>query len=405
MNDQTLLIHDAHILDVRTGEFTEGDVVCRDGRIVEIGPGLRSNIADARRIQAHGRYVIPGLIDGHVHVTANSFDLATNDSTSPALVAAQAARIMRGMLNRGFTTVRDAGGADQGLAEAQQRGLFAGPRILHCGRALSQTGGHGDFRGSGNDSEPTCRHGVGRVVDGVAEVRRAARDELRKGAEHIKIMASGGVASPTDRIDSTQFSIDEIRAAVEEAEAANRYVAAHAYTGRAINRCLENGVRSIEHGNLLDQRSLELFVERAAFLVPTIGVYGVLRREGREHGQSADSNRKVDVVLDAGLKSLEAAQRAGVDIVYGSDMLGDMHRYQNEEFVVRAEVQPLLSILQSATLTAAKLLRREGEIGEISTEALADLVVLDANPLEDVSVLSQPQKYIHAVVQGGVVVV
>lgn len=398
-----LLIRNAHVLDIRTGVFDEADVRCADGVIHEVG--LRLSPGDADLVDARGAFLIPGLIDAHVHVTSVDFDLGVNDRTAPSLVTALASRTMREMLGRGFTSVRDAGGADYGLARAQERGLFTGPRIVHGGRALSQTGGHGDFRDSGDDGDPVCRHGVGRVVDGIDEIRRAARDEIRKNARHIKIMASGGVASPTDRVDSTQFSVEEIKAVVDEAESANIYVAAHAYTGRAINRCLENGVRTIEHGNLLDDHSIDLFLQRDAFLVPNIGVYRALKREGRKHGQSEASFGKVDAVLEGGLQSLEKAHRAGVNIAYGSDLLGPMQKYQSEEFAVRAEVQPVLAILQSATLTGARLLRRGHEIGEISVGAEADLVLLRANPLDDVQVLAQPKKFLEMVVQGGAVAV
>jgi len=169
------------------------------------------------------------------------------------------------------------------------------------------------------------------VCDGVAEVRRAAREELRRGAFHIKIMLSGGVASPTDRVDSTQFSVEEIRAAVEEATAANRYVMGHAYTSRAINRGLECGVRSIEHGNLMDESSIPLFLSHQAFYVPTLVTYSALAEDGRAAGLPEDSYRKVFDVLDAGLRALELADRAGVQIAFGTDLLGPMHAHQSRE--------------------------------------------------------------------------
>lgn len=246
--------------------------------------------------------------------------------------------------------------------------------------------------------------GISRVADGVDGVRRAARDELRKGADQIKIMASGGVASPTDRIDSTQYSIAEIAAAVEEAAAANRYVGAHAYTARAINRALRAGVRSIEHGNLLDEESLALLREHDAFLVPTLVTYWALQREGREHGLSETSWAKVDAVLHRGLDALRHAHGAGVSIVFGSDLLGGMHKYQNEEFRLRAQVQPVLDVVRSATTTAAALLGRSGTLGIVAPGAVADLLVLDADPLADVGVLADIGRHLDLVVQGGAVV-
>ncbi|MGN9841114.1 amidohydrolase family protein [Nonomuraea sp. H19] len=398
----SLLLRNALVLDVGTGEYAEGDLRCADGRVVETGPRLTAP-PDTRVVDVAGAYVVPGLIDAHVHVTASTADLGSLSSMSPSYVAAHSARIMGQMLDRGFTTVRDASGADHGLADAQAEGLIRGPRLLFCGKGLSQTGGHADFRGRGEhlvDDHPCCA-GVGRVADGVTAVRTAARDELRKGAHHIKVMASGGVASPTDRIDSTQYSMEELRAIVEEAQAANRYVAAHAYTARAVNRALEAGVRSIEHGNLIDDGSVELFREHDAFLVPTLVTYWALKEEGPAFGLPERSWRKVDEVLEAGLAALERAARGGVRLAYGTDLLGGMHRHQNHEFRLRGEVQRPIDVLRAATTGAAELVGMAGEIGTLAVGAHADLLVLDGDPLEDVGVLADPEKHLRHVVQAG----
>ncbi|MGW0787091.1 amidohydrolase family protein [Streptomyces sp. NPDC002911] len=400
----SLLLRNARLLDVATGDYQETDLRCAEGRIAETGTAL-SAPDGVRTVDLAGAHVLPGLIDAHVHVTASTADLGALPSSSPSYVAAHSARIMSGMLDRGFTTVRDASGADYGLCDAQEEGLLRGPRLMFCGRALSQTGGHGDSRGRGtrvSDDHPCCA-GLGRVADGVDAVRAAARDELRKGAHHLKVMASGGVASPTDRIDSTQYSMDELRAVVEEAEAANRYVAAHAYTARAVNRALRAGIRSIEHGNLLDDESVRLFAEYDAFLVPTLVTYWALKKEGPEFGLPADSHRKVDEVLGQGLAALERAVRGGVRTVYGSDLLGGMHRHQNEEFRIRAEVQQPIDVIRAATSTAAELLGMRGEIGTLEPGAHADLVVLRGDPLTDIGFLADPA-HVVGVVQGGSVV-
>ena len=398
----SLLVRDALVLDPATGEYAEGDLRCEDGRVVEAGPNLTA--PGARVLDAAGAVVVPGLVDAHVHVTASTADLGALTSLSPSYVAAHSARTMSQMLDRGFTTVRDASGADWGLSLAQAEGVLRGPRLLFCGKALSQTGGHGDVRGPGttvHDSNQCCA-GLGRIADGVDAVRTAARDELRKGAHHIKVMAGGGVSSPTDRIDSTQYSVEELRAVVQEAEAANRYVAAHAYTARAINRALEVGVRSIEHGNLLDDASVELFLAHDAFLVPTLVTYWSLKEEGREFGLSEASWRKVDEVLTAGLEGLERAARGGVKLVYGSDLLGGMQRHQAHEFRLRREVQDAIDVLRAATVNAAELLGLTGEVGTLEVGAHADLLVLDGDPLEDVGVLARPDGIRH-LVQAGVV--
>ncbi|GAA3212366.1 metal-dependent hydrolase family protein [Nonomuraea helvata] len=399
-----LLLRDALVLDVASGEYAEGDLRCEDGRVVEAGPRL-SAPDGTRVIDVAGAHVVPGLIDAHVHVTASTANLGSLGAMSPSYVTAHSARIMSDMLDRGFTTVRDASGADFGLADAQAEGLIRGPRLLFCGKGLSQTGGHADFRGRGEhlrDDHPCCA-GVGRVADGVDAVRAAARDELRKGAHHIKVMASGGVASPTDRIDSTQYSMDELRAVVEEAEAANRYVAAHAYTARAVNRALEAGVRSVEHGNLIDDASVELFLRHDAFLVPTLVTYWALKQEGRDFGLPERSWRKVDEVLEAGLAALERAARGGVRLAYGTDLLGGMHRHQNHEFRLRREVQQPIDVLRAATVGAAELVGMAGELGTLAVGAHADLLVLDGDPLADIDVLADPT-HIRHVVQAGLVV-
>jgi len=300
--------------------------------------------------------------------------------------------------------VRDVAGADFGLHDAQAEGLLRGPRLFFGGKALSQTGGHADPRPRGRESHDTgycCPH-IGRLADGVDAVRQAARDELRKGAHHIKIMAGGGVASPTDRIDSTQYSVAEIEAVVEEATAANRYVTAHAYTGRAINRALRAGVRGIEHGNLLDDESLELFKEFDAFLTMNLVTYWALEREGRQFGLSQENWEKVAAVLDGGYDALGKAHAAGINLAYGSDLLGGMQVHQAKEFAIREKIMPAIDVIRSATTTAAALVQREGELGTIAVGARGDFVVTSEDPLKDLAVLADTR--LDYVIQEGSVV-
>jgi imidazolonepropionase-like amidohydrolase len=403
----SLLLKNCLLLDVAAGSYAEGDLLAVGGRIAETGAGLTAP-PDAQTRDLRGAFVLPGLIDAHVHVTAFTADLASVGTTSPFYVAAHTARIMGGMLDRGFTTVRDVGGGEYGIAAAQAEGLIRGPRLYFGGRGLSQTGGHGDARGPGTGNHqryeyPSCTDEC-RIADGVDAVRAAARDELRKGSHHIKVMASGGVASPTDRIDSTQYSMEELRAVVEEATAASRYVAAHAYTARAANRALEAGIRSIEHGNLIDDSTVALLLSHDAFLVPTLVTYWALKREGREFGLPENSWRKVDEVLDAGLSALERAYRGGVRLGYGTDLLGGMHRHQNEEFRIRAQVLPPIDVIRSATSVAAELLMAGGQLGTLAVGAHADVIALDGDPLADISVLADPAAHLRLVVQAGAVV-
>jgi imidazolonepropionase-like amidohydrolase len=300
--------------------------------------------------------------------------------------------------------VRDTGGADFGIANAQAEGLIRGPRLMFAGRAISQTGGHGDDRNPGQQSMDDCCSGMSQIADGIDQVRLAARQELRRGATHLKVMASGGVASPTDRVDSTGYSMEELQAVVEEATAANRYVAAHAYTARAVNRALEAGVRSIEHGNLIDQSSVDLFLEHDAFVVMNLVTYWALQAEGRDNGLSDASWQKVADVLEGGYQALELAAKAGVQIAYGSDLLGGMRKHQSKEFEIRADIQPAIDIIRSATTVGAKLLNMSGEIGCVAPGAHADLIVVERDPLDDVRVLAAPEKFRFVISAGEVVV-
>ena len=404
LDSQRTVLVNAAVLDPEAAELVEGQTVVVEGdRVVDTGPAAAVTAGDARVLDARGMTVMPGLIDAHVHVTAATADLGALEGWAPSYVTARAAGILRGMLDRGFTTVRDVAGADFGIAAAVEEGLLAGPRVVFGGKALSQTGGHGDLRAPGRalvDQHPCCP-ALTVVADGVAEVRKAAREQLRRGAHHVKVMLSGGVASPTDRIDSTQYSMEELRAVVEEARAANRYVTGHAYTAAAVNRGLEAGVGCIEHGNLMDESSVELFRRTGAFYVPTLATYAALAEEGLEHGLPADQHAKVFEVLDAGRRALELAHRAGLPIVYGTDLLGGMHRRQLTELTLRAEVQPAADVLRSATTVAARLVGLEGRVGVVAPGASADLLVVDGNPLERLQVLTDPDHHLRLVMRAG----
>lgn len=390
----TLLLKNAAILDVDGGTILgERDLLVRDGKIAEIGDTTIAGTFD-RTLDLAGKVLMPGLCDAHVHVIVPINSFAQLTKWSPMYAAIRTVPILEGMLQRGFTTVRDAGGADFGIARAVEEKLIAGPRILYSGKALSQTGGHGDMRGPGETAYDSHYYvpSLGRIADGVDAVRLAARDEIRRGAHQVKLMVGGGIASYTDPVTFAQFSAEEIRAAVEEAENAQRYVMAHAYTARCIRHAVANGVRSVEHGNFLDDDTAKLMREREAFLVPTLSAYTTMWEEGLQVGMPAELHAKIKFVLDVGPESLLVAQRNGVKMVYGTDLIGPLHRHQSLEFSIRGAVLPAIEVIRSATSNAADLFNMTDQIGRVAPGLRADLIVLDGNPLDDLGVLQNPDR-------------
>lgn len=403
-----LLFRNASIIDGTTPNVREGhDVLVEAGLIKEVsGKPLKS--ASARVIDLKGKSLLPGLIDCHVHVVAGIASLGGSAAFPDSLVAARAVNIMRGMLMRGFTTVRDVGGADHGLVVAVEEGSILGPRLVISGKALSQTGGHADFRGRFDDRPPvhyTSRLGsIGRVVDGVPEIRRAAREEIKAGAQFIKIMANGGVASPTDPIAFFGFSREELEAVVEEARMAQTYVAGHLYTDDAIRRFIDAGGHSVEHGSLIEAPTARLMAEKDAFAVPTLVTLEVLKEEGKSLGFPDESLAKLEAVRGVGLRSLEIYRDAGVKMAYGTDLLGPMHRHQSREFSIRARALTPFEVLQSATTHAAELVGLSGRAGIVAAGAFADLIVVDGNPLQNIDVLGGQGDKLRLIMKGGVIV-
>ncbi|MFM0005651.1 amidohydrolase family protein [Paraburkholderia dipogonis] len=403
----TLVIEGVNVFDpVTKKRRTNVNVCIADGKIAAIGE-IPSSFVDARRMSLPGRTVLPGFIDLHVHVVASNANLGANAMMPNFLAALKTLPILRGMLNRGFTTVRDAGGADFGMCDAVNSGVLWGPRILSSGKALSQTGGHGDFRQRNDKLDDACgclgRQGaIARVVDGVEAMRLAVREELLKGASQIKIMASGGVASPNDPITNTQYSEDEIRAAVQEAEAAGTYVMAHAYTARAVRRAVECGVKCIEHGNLIDEETARLLAERGVAVVPTIATLDRLVEQGPALGFPAESLAKIEGARSVGRQALALMAREGVKVGFGSDMLGELHAFQSDEFAVRAEIVGNVEAIRSATCVAAEITGEAGVRGTVAVGAVADLIVVDGDPIEDISLLLGQGEHIPVVIKAGV---
>jgi imidazolonepropionase-like amidohydrolase len=399
------LFHGGRVLDPRRDALIDGiEVLVEGDRIKEVAD--RPISAElATRVDLRGRTLMPGLIDAHVHLLLAEVNLHLLEGVPLTLLAAKGAASAKAMLMRGFTTVRDTGGADFGMKQAFDMGLFEGPRLFISGMPISQTGGHGDFRRPTQTAfECACCSGVAfaaRIADGMPEMLRAVRDELRKGADQIKLMVSGGVASQADPLEGLQFRVDEIEAAVEEATRWGTYVCAHAYAAEAIRRSVSAGVRTIEHGNLIDEPTALLMAERMAYLVPTLVTYDTLKRRGPEYGLSAYSLDKNSVVLEAGLRSLELARAAGVKIGFGSDLLGQLQEDHCREFLIRSEVMSPQEIIRSATLINAEIIRQSGKLGEIVPGAFADLLIVDGDPYRDLGLFQGDGAHLTAIIKAG----
>ncbi len=402
---QTLFLN-AAVTDATQGEPREGHVLVEDGviRDTEARPGA----AEGREvIDLRGRTLMPGLIDCHVHVVASMMNLTMNAQLPDAMAVLRSLPIMRGMLDRGFTTVRDVGGAPYALAEAVEQGLAPAPRLVVCGKAISKTGGHTDGRPRYDTHDATrwARNfgALGRVADGVDEVRRACRQELRQGAQFIKVMANGGVSSPTDPIAWQGYSVAEMTAIVEEARDAQTYVSAHLYTSEAIERALRCGVHSLEHCNRIDAPTARLAAKVGAVAVPTLVTYEALAQDGAALGLPPESIAKIEDVRAAGMGSLSILRDAGVTMAFGTDLLGETHVRQSEEFAIRSRVLPSPEVFASATTVAARLIGMEGRLGVIAPGAIADLLVVQGAPLEDAAILADHQRSILMVMKAGAV--
>jgi imidazolonepropionase-like amidohydrolase len=365
-------------------------------------------IADtnARRIDLRGKTLMPGLIDCHVHINTGAHhepDLCAKLPNETVLY--HSVRLMKEILNRGFTTVRDLGGATYAQVRAVEDGLVEGPRLVICGKAMVQNGGHSDYRSRydvGDANEQLYQLGsVARVVDGVDDCRRAARDEVRKGAQFIKVMANGGAASNHFPRPYLGYSAEELRVFQDEADKAKMYVSVHTHTDEAVARALELGIHSIEHATLITPDTAAMAARQGAIVTPTISAYEAQIREGEALGLDPAFVERLKWVRARGPESLEIMKAAGVKLAYGTDVLGSMWSYQSEEFMIRNEVLSALEVIKSATLNAAELCRMPGKIGTIAAGAYADMIVVDKDPLKDISVLAEQGRHMSAIMKNG----
>ena len=363
---------------------------------------------DARAIDVAGKTVMPGLIDAHAHITGLS--LSPKNLAYPAAdLAVAAATYLRNSLLAGFTTIREAGGADYSIAHLLKEGTIIGPRLFYSGKALTQTGGGADFRTPIEMTDP-CGHvsplsAMSVITDGIDQVRAAAREELRKGASQIKVFASGGVVFPAEGHPTIyEFSEGELAAIVEEAKARGTYVMAHVYTDEGVKRCLKAGVRSIEHGNFMTEETMMKLAEHGAYLDPTF-ISLVQRVEtAEEMGLPAAVVDNLKRTIEKGKQVYAWARRHKVPIALGTDLWGpEAQKSQSRELALRQEFDSAPDVIRSATVTNAELLMQEGKLGTVSPGAFADLLVVDGDPLADLKILVDPQKSLKLVMKAGVI--
>lgn len=404
---EPIVLKNAFLIDGNGGDPVEGATVAvEDGNIIDVTYQGDVKAPGSRVIDLHGKTLMPGLMDAHVHIGNIEMDLNRTSVLPPAVYVMRAARNLETDLNLGFTTLRDAGGLDYSFRQAVDQGLINGPRLMLSVNMLTQTGGHGDKRGAGREKN-VPRNSLGsypEICDGPDEVRKAAREVLRKGADQIKVMADGGVASPSDKPGQWQYTVEELKAAVETAQAAGTYVMAHVYTSNAVKNCLEAGVKSIEHGNLLTAADAAAMAEKGSFLVPTLTVYEVLAREGEKQGMDAFVMEKVKQVRQTGLDALESAYRAGVSIASGTDIIGPFQYLKGREFAIKGEIMTPMETIVSATRTNAELMNIDDMLGTVEPGKRADLIVMNGNPLDDLSLFEQGLKTVSLVIKNGLIV-
>lgn len=404
---QQILFKNFELLEPSFGELRGGYQLLIEGDSVRELSAAPIKAPDASVIDCGRRTLMPGLIDSHVHAIHSEVNIRAMEALPLTLITARAATRLRAMLDRGFTTVRDTGGADWGIKTAIETGHITGPRLYIAGQSIGPTGGHSDSRRRTSfkfNGECQCCNGLqfkSAVADGADEVRKSAREQMRQGADHVKIMMSGGVASPYDPLDSLQFSDGEVSAAVEEATAFGRYVCAHAYSAEAITRAARLGVRTIEHGNLIDDASAKAMSGKGMFLVANLVTYYAMKDRAAQFGMSGESLAKNELVLQGGLKSLEICRRHGIPVAYGSDLLGELHWDQSKEFTIRQEVVSPFEIIRSATTIGADVLRLPGKVGTLQPGAFADAILVDGNPLKDLALLGDQGKHLALIMKAG----
>ncbi|MEM7520500.1 MAG: amidohydrolase family protein [Pseudomonadota bacterium] len=402
---RTTLLHNARLWDGLADTALENASLLIEGGVVrEVGVDL-TGAGDARRIDCEGLFVMPGLIDAHYHANTPSYDFYGTDRMHPALLASHASRLLTGALDRGYTTVRDAGGGDIGLAQSLEAGLIDGPRFFYPGKALTQTGGHGDMRRRGEPDLCGCGAYSGVIceaVDGPQEMRKAVRQRFRQGATHIKIFLSGGVSTDLAPLEMPHFTDAEIAVAVEEAARRGSYVMAHCHTDAGARRCVALGVRTIEHGSLIEPETAVQIAKAGVFVVPTLSAGALIAENATQLGLPLSAAEKVKAVNAQTLRTVQTLEEAGVKMGLGCDLHGDAFlQTQGRELYFRGQVQRPVDVLRSATSINAEIVQRAGTLGQLTPGAAADLIMIEGDPLTDLSVFVESARTVRLAMIAG----
>jgi imidazolonepropionase-like amidohydrolase len=383
------------------------DVLVIDNYIHSVSPTPIEQ-HDAAVIDVAGKTLMPGLIDAHAHITGLSLSPRNIHYPASDIVLASS-DYLRSSLMDGFTTIREAGGADYSIARLLAEGTIVGPRLFYSGRALTQTGGGADFRTPDELIDP-CGHispfsVMSAIADGIDEVRKAAREELRRGATQIKLFASGGVVFPSQAHSTFyEYSEAELCAVVEEAKSRGTYVMAHVYTDEGIRRCLRAGVRSIEHANFASEETIAMMPEYGAYFDPTFISLVQRIESARETRLSESIVNNLKHTVASGKQVYRWAKQYGLPIAFGTDLWGsEAQKSQLREFEMRMELDAAADIVRSATITNAELLMQKGKLGTIAPGAYADLLIVEGDPLTDVRVMTDPEKNLKFIMKDGII--